>query len=187
MLRFATIRLKLKTGFSPIRSIYWPCKKLIMHEISHVCDKLCVKSCNDSSRRTYVHYYWHVYVIQSSDCDVIFTETFPLSLSLSLKLSGTLIIHKTPSKLAPYEFKLRSKPSSVLENLLFKIIFVVKILADPKLAMHVSSFHKVCWNCAGFQFIPPVLYQAHLDRRQKRKDPERYIHCVSQRNSMALG
>ena len=110
-----------------------------------------------------------------------------LSLSLSLKLSGTLIIHKTPSKLAPYEFKLRSKPSSVLENLLFKIIFVVKILADPKLAMHVSSFHKVCWNCAGFQFIPPVLYQAHLDRRQKRKDPERYIHCVSQRNSMALG
>jgi hypothetical protein len=28
-----------------------------------------------------------------------------------IKLSGTLIVRKTPSKFAPYEFKLRFKPS----------------------------------------------------------------------------
>ena len=58
--------------------------------------------------------------------------------SMYIKLSGTLIIHKTLSKFAPYEFKLRFKPSifvrkpsifnpPALENLFFKIILMVKI------------------------------------------------------------
>ena len=101
------------------------------------------------------------------------------SLSLSLKLSGTLIIHKTPSKLAPYEFKLRSKLSSVLENLLFKIILVVKILADPKLAMHVSSliFTRFVGTVQGFLYPLHVLYQAHLRDRSERTPRGTFTVC----------
>ena len=32
-----------------------------------------------------------------------------------IKLSGTLIVHKTPSKCAPYELKLRFKPPNFVK------------------------------------------------------------------------
>ena len=100
--------------------------------------------------------------------------------SSSLKLSGTLIIHKTLSKLAPYEFKLRSKLSSVLENLLFKIVFVVKILADPKLAVHVSTvFTRFVGTVQGFSLYPLPI--GHTSATEAKGPREVHSLCVAKK------